>query len=95
MNTNKLLNLKTNIEKISKIHHIKILQILINNNIKFSENRNGIFINMNSFNEKTVKDIEKTLSYITEQEKNLNDIEQIKSTLNNNYFLNDNKDNKD
>ena len=44
---------------------------------------------------KTVKDIEKTLSYITEQEKNLNDIEQIKSTLNNNYFLNDNKDNKD
>ena len=94
MNTNKLLNLKTNIEKISKIHHIKILQILINNNIKFSENRNGIFINMNSFNEKTVKDIEKTLSYITEQEKNLNDIEQIKSTLNNNYFLNDNKDNK-
>ena len=43
---NNLLLLKNQIENIDKIHHIKILNILKNNNIKYSENRNGIFVNI-------------------------------------------------
>ena len=77
MDIQKLTNLKTEIENIDKIHHIKILQILINNDVKYSENRNGIFVNMNSFNDKTIGEIQTMLLYIKEQEKNLNDIENI------------------
>ena len=47
---------------------------------------------MNSFNENTIKDIEKTLSYIKNQEKNLQDIENIKEEINKDYFENDNKE---
>ncbi len=95
MDTKFLIDLKNEIQNIDKIHHIKILKILENNGIKFSENRNGIFINMNTFNQNTIIDINKTLLYIKEQEKNLKDIENIKQELNNDYFLNDNKVLKD
>ena len=91
---NNLLLLKNQIENIDKIHHIKILNILKNNNIKYSENRNGIFVNMTSFDSQTIDCIEKLLSYIKTQEKRLTDIETIKEELSKDYFVNDNKDKK-
>ena len=95
MNVQKIIKLKNDIEKIDKIHHIKIFKILRENNIKFSENRNGIFINMNSFDDVTIKTIESTLQYIRKQEKNLKDVECIKDELKEDYFLQNNKQVKD
>ena len=91
---NNLIQLKNQIENIDKIHHIKILNILKNNNIKYSENRNGIFVNMTSFDSQTIDNIEKILSYIKTQEKSLIDVETIKDELSKDYFVNDNKDKK-
>jgi signal recognition particle receptor subunit beta len=91
---NNLILLKNQIENIDKIHHIKILNILKNNNIKYSENRNGIFVNMTSFDSQTIDNIEKILSYIKTQEKSLIDVETIKDELSKDYFVNDNKDKK-
>tara|TARA_B100000780_G_C20934245_1_gene372472 strand:- start:59 stop:364 length:306 start_codon:yes stop_codon:yes gene_type:complete len=84
--------LKSKIEKLDKIHQTKILEILIHNNIKYSENRNGIFLNMENLNKKTVREIEKNLEYFQKQEKTLTDIETIKNELNNEYFENGNKE---
>tara|TARA_B000000477_G_C6023560_1_gene198614 strand:- start:306 stop:614 length:309 start_codon:yes stop_codon:yes gene_type:complete len=92
MDTGKLIVLKDKIENLEAFHHNKILKVLIKNNIKYSENRNGIFVNMNSFNESTMEEIDKTLLYITKQEKNLKDIETIKEEINKDYFENDNKE---
>ena len=89
---NNLNYLKNEIENLDKIFHIKIFDILLKNNIKYSENRNGIFVNMNSFNKKTINDIEKLLLYIKNQEQNLKDIENKKQILNQDYFSNHNKD---
>ena len=44
---NKLKKLNKIISKLEKCHHIKIFNIIKNNNINYSENRNGIFINLN------------------------------------------------
>ena len=87
MNIDKLKNLKNEIDKLDKIHHLKIFKILKDNDVKYSENRNGIFINMNSFNAKTIKEVENTLNYINEQEKQLKDIESIKAHLQNDFFI--------
>ena len=54
MDTKYLIHLKNQIESLDKIHHVKIFKILKDNKIKFSENRNGIFINMTSFNANNV-----------------------------------------
>tara|TARA_Y100000591_G_C21853262_1_gene713109 strand:+ start:2524 stop:2829 length:306 start_codon:yes stop_codon:yes gene_type:complete len=92
MDTINLVKLKNKIEKLDKIHHLKILDILIQNQIKYSENRNGIFLNMDNLNEKTILEIEKNLEYFQKQEKTLNDIETIKHELNQDYFTNGNKE---
>lgn len=92
MNTAKQKQLKNKIEKLDQIHQVKILDILISNQIKYSENRNGIFLNMDNLNEKTISEIETNLEYFRKQEKTLNDIETIKDELNNDYFKNDNKE---
>ena len=92
MDTAKLVVLKEQIENLDAFHHNKILKILVKNNIKYSENRNGIFVNMNSFNKNTIDQIEKTLLYIKTQEKSLQDIEKIKKEINKDYFENDNKE---
>ena len=92
MNTQEQTKLKSRIEKLDKIHQIKILDILIKNQIKYSENRNGIFLNMDSLNKKTIQEIKDNLEYFQKQEKTLNDIETIKEELNHDYFKNDNKE---
>ena len=92
MNTSKQIKLKNKIEKLDKIHQVKILDILINNQVKYSENRNGIFLNMDNLNNKTILEIEKNLEYFLKQEKTLSDIETIKEELNNDYFKNGNKE---
>ena len=45
------------IEKMNLIHHVKIFQIVKNHGIDYSENRNGIFFNMNLFNDDCINDI--------------------------------------
>ena len=95
MNVEKLNGLKNVVDNLDKIHHLKIFKVLKDNNVIFSENRNGIFTNMNSFNEKTIRDIEITLQYIKQQEKHLKDIETIKDDLKLDFFIQNTKEVKD
>jgi len=95
MNIEKLNCLKNIVDNLDKIHHLKIFKVIKSNNVKFSENRNGIFTNMNTFNEKTIKDIELALQYIKQQEKQLKDIETIKDDLKQDFFIQNNKEVKD
>ena len=95
MNVEKLNGLKNVVDNLDKIHHLKIFKVLKDNNVIFSENRNGIFTNMNSFNEKTIRDIEITLQYIKKQEKHLKDIEIIKDDLKLDFFIQNTKEVKD
>tara|TARA_B100001758_G_C18268244_1_gene534879 strand:+ start:536 stop:856 length:321 start_codon:yes stop_codon:yes gene_type:complete len=88
MDIEKLQHLKNEITKLDKNHHLQIFKLLKENNIKFSENRNGIFINMATINEEVIKLIEKELIYIKEQEKNLKDIELYKADLEQDFFFN-------
>lgn len=88
MNIEKLTKLKNKIESLDKTHHSKILNVLTKEGIKFSENRNGSFINMNNLTETTILKIEQILNYVNIQENHLQEVEKIKSELNNDYFSN-------
>ena len=85
-NSQKLMTIRNKIEKMSKVHHIKFFEILKKNNIPFSENRNGIFFNMNSFDKKIICEINKYINYIQKQEKNLDETEKLKNDNKNEYF---------
>ncbi len=56
--------LMENIKKLSKDEHIEIFKIFLEDNISYSENNNGIFINLNNVKEKTLDNILKYIEYI-------------------------------
>ena len=87
----KLNLLRENIQKLEKIHQIQILEILINNNVPFTENRNGIFVNMIKLSKDVIIKIKQYLSYVINQDTQLEAAEKIKKELEYNFF----KSNKD
>lgn len=81
-----LKKLKKKIEQLDICHHTKILSIIKENDINFSENKNGIFINMNLLNEQIIHDIEEYIKYVDIQEKTLKKVENLKYSFQKEYF---------
>ncbi len=91
-NKDDIYKLKQIIEKMDVIHHKKIFSILKNNNINISENRNGSFINITNLDSKIIKELNKYIYYINQQEKSLIDVENLKQELQKDFFDKDNKE---
>lgn len=85
-NTQDLEFLKEKIESLNKKHQIEILKIFLENDIKVNENKSGIFINMSYLETGILEKVGKYLSYIQEQETNLNSLETQKEQFKNTYF---------
>ena len=84
--------LKDKIEKLEKFHQVQILEILVQNNIPFTENRNGVFINMIKIRSEVILKIKEYLLYVTNQNSHLDSTEELKKQLKHNFFNKDNKD---
>jgi len=65
-NTNYLKDLRKRILKLHENEYIEILKIIINNNCKYSENNNGVFINMSRLPNKVITEIENILLFCEE-----------------------------
>jgi hypothetical protein len=66
------------IEDMTKEHHIEIFKILTSYDIKYTENNNGIFINISSMNPECLKKINDYVFFINENNKKLIEFEQVK-----------------
>ena len=84
--------LREKIEKLEKFHQIQIFEIFLNNNVSYTENRNGIFVNMINLKKNVIKEIKKYLLYVSNQDMQLETTEKIKKELEHNFFKS-NKDN--
>jgi hypothetical protein len=89
--TNNIKKLRDIIENMNKIHQIHILKILKENDIQFTENSNGIFVNMSLLNKKTLNRIKKFIKYVHLQEEQLENVEDIKAKYQEEFY----KDNKE
>ena len=86
--------LKKNIESLEKQQMVDILKIFISNNIKFDENDNGIFINLNNLDEKIIHELWDYLQFVNNQKKHFEVHEKEKLNLQNIFFNNiNNNDN--
>ena len=73
---------------MSKKHHIEILKILKTNSlIKINENKSGIYINLSFLPNETISELYKYIDYISKQEDSLNNIENQKNMLKNEFLL--------
>ncbi len=67
--------LMESVKKLSKDEIIEIFKIFLDNNIPYSENNNGIFINLNNVKEKTLNEINKYIDYLEIKKNDLIDSE--------------------
>ena len=87
-----LQTLKERIEKMPVYHQIEILRIFKDSDILLNENNNGTFINLTELDNTIIEKLDKYISYVNEQESQLNEVENEKTRLEN-IFFKDNKDN--
>ena len=55
--------MRERITKLDEYGYYEIFKIIDNNNIKYTENNNGIFINLNKVDEKTIQQLEYYLEF--------------------------------
>ena len=78
--------LRDKIELLNAFHQIEILRILHTNNVTFSENKNGVFVNLTYVSSDIIDTISEYIVYVYKQESQLNEIEEKKIVLSNQYF---------
>lgn len=85
-NFNLITQLTNSIEKMNKTNQIKVLQILVDNNIVINENQYGTHINMSELDVNVLKLLNDFNNYVSNQESVLNVLEEKKETIQNIYF---------
>lgn len=66
-----IINLKNKISSLSKNEFIEIFKIIKENNNKYTENKNGIFINMSKLTQNTIVKLENFVNYTLQNRDNL------------------------
>jgi hypothetical protein len=85
-NIPKIESMKNIIENMSKNHHIEILKIIKNNNVKINENKSGVYINLTFLPESIINEISKYLDYVNERETLLDPFEKENCDFKNTFF---------
>jgi len=89
-----LIEIKDQIESMSKIHQIEVLKVLNKNPlIKLNENKSGVYVNLSFLPQASIVELQQSIQYILEQEKSLQNLEQQKDEFKNTFFIE--KDNKE
>lgn len=81
-----ILEMRDSIEKMNKEIHIEILKILKKNKTSFSENGNGVFLNLSELPNSTLLEIEKYINYIKQQQRDFEKIEKEKEIYKQQFF---------
>jgi tRNA U34 5-carboxymethylaminomethyl modifying enzyme MnmG/GidA len=82
-----IIKLRNSIEKLNPSYHKFIFNIFKKHNIEYSENKNGIFINLSEVDNNVINEVNTYLLYLNKQEQQINKIENQKIEYQNKYFL--------
>jgi uncharacterized membrane-anchored protein len=81
-----LLQMRNSIEMLSKESQLEIFKIFKENDVEFSENKNGVFINMSLITPDVLTKIKSHMVYINKQETIINEFENKKHDVEEEYF---------
>lgn len=70
--------LKNKLESLDHRRHVEILHILHKNNVTYTENNNGIFVNLNSIDKEIISKLCRYVKYLEKQEKIIDCFEKEK-----------------
>jgi hypothetical protein len=86
MQVSDLKQLKDRIEALNQHHQIQILKIITQNNVVYTENKNGSFVNLTNMDDAVFSKLAEYLSYVDEQETQLKEVENQKTELTKQFF---------
>lgn len=89
-----LMVIRDRLERLNKEQQMDIFYILYNNGIQYSENKNGIFVNLSTVDVCIIQDILKYLFLKQQQETVLDDAEKQKEMFKMKYFSETNEGDK-
>jgi hypothetical protein len=81
MNNDKIKNLRNTIQSFSKEKQLDVFKLCKSKNIFYSENKNGIFINLTELDAKQLIELDKFVTYINAQEKEIQQMEHEKEKM--------------
>jgi len=87
---NNITSLRDTIEKLEKIHQMYILEIFNKYGVEYTENANGVFVNMTILKEDIISDITSYIDYVNLQQLQLEKVEAEKDAYKKEFY----KDNK-
>ncbi len=84
---------KSKIEKMDKTKHIEVLKILKKYpDIRLSENKSGVFMNLSYLPKESIVDLQKYIEYVDQQELSILSVESQKIEYQKTYFDKVNKE---
>ena len=83
---NSLNTLRKRIERMQESTHSEIFKITQKYKIPFTENSNGIFINMDNLSNECIAELEKHIKWLEEQQDFLSKAENVKKNYRDNFF---------
>lgn len=81
--------IRTKVQLMDSARHAEVLKIVRNTGGTYSENSNGVFINLSILNETALQEIEKFIKITEDQDKILNSIEIEKERLIHDHYKTD------
>ena len=86
-NLDRLQLIKENIEKMHDSYHLQLFNSLKSDeNLNYTENSNGIFINLTKLDEKNIIKLENYIEYYNKQQSELTNRESKKNKIKKEYF---------
>lgn len=79
-------HIQKTIEKFEKPRQVEVLKILVKHDIKVTENKNGIFVNLTTLDPVVISDIKTYLNHIQSQETTLQNRELKQNEYTKQYF---------
>lgn len=83
---NELNELRKVVEALHSTNHNEIFKIINKHNISFTENSNGIFINMKKLTNECLYDLNNHIKWLNEQKEYLQKDELVKQNYKENFF---------
>jgi predicted metallo-beta-lactamase superfamily hydrolase len=84
----RLVAIQTSVGKLERVAQARALKVLLDHQIPYDENGNGVFVNLSAAPESAVAELEKYLEYVRLQQEFLAEREAERDNLVQNYFKN-------
>ncbi len=82
-----LVNMKNNIERMTKTHQIEVLRILKSDkSAKLNENKSGVLVNISFLSKEILSELNNYVKYVNDQDNVINNIETQKQEFKNTFF---------